>query len=42
MSTGLCEFICADTIDIFALLEQADEKLYMEKSAKKAKNGSYR
>ena len=42
MSTGLCEFICADTVDIFALLEQADEKLYMEKSAKKAKNGSYR
>ena len=42
MSTGICEFICSDDVDIFALLEQADEKLYMEKSAKKAKNGSYR
>lgn len=42
MSTGICEFICDDKVDIFALLEHADEKLYREKSAKKAKNGSYR
>ena len=42
MSTGICEFICSEDVDIFELLDQADEKLYMEKSAKKAKNGSYR
>ena len=42
MSVGICEFICSDTIDIFALLEEADEKLYVEKSEKKRKNGSYR
>ena len=42
MSVGVCEFICSADINIFDMLEQADEKLYMEKSAKKAKNGSYR
>ncbi|MBR6960170.1 MAG: GGDEF domain-containing protein, partial [Clostridiales bacterium] len=42
MSVGVCEFICSEDIDIFALLEQADEKLYVEKSMKKARNGSYR
>ena len=42
MSTGIYEFVCSDGIDIFELLDQADEKLYVEKSAKKAKNGSYR
>lgn len=42
MSVGVCEFICSDDVDIFALLEQADEKLYVEKSMKKARNGSYR
>ena len=42
MSTGVCEFICSENVDIFELLEQADEKLYIEKNLKKAKNGSYR
>ncbi|MBP5262130.1 MAG: GGDEF domain-containing protein [Clostridiales bacterium] len=42
MSTGICEFVCSDSVDVFELLNQADEKLYVEKSAKKAKNGSYR
>ena len=42
VSTGICEFTCGEGVDIYELLDQADEKLYVEKSAKKAKNGSYR
>ena len=42
MSLGVCEFECSDAIDIYDLLDQADEKLYVEKTAKKRKNGSYR
>jgi len=42
MSLGVCEFECSDSIDIYDLLDQADEKLYVEKTAKKRKNGSYR
>ena len=42
MSTGVYEFECSPDIDIYSVLDLADEKLYKEKSAKKAKNGSYR
>ncbi|SCW26885.1 diguanylate cyclase (GGDEF) domain-containing protein [Ruminococcaceae bacterium YRB3002] len=42
MSTGVFEFICSEDIDIYKMIDQADEKLYVEKMAKKAKNGSYR
>ena len=42
MSVGICEFVCSDSVDIFALLDQADEKLYVEKTAKKRLRGSYR
>lgn len=42
MSVGICEFVCSDAIDVFALLDQADEKLYVEKTAKKRLKGSYR
>ena len=42
MSVGICEFVCSDAIDVFALLDQADEKLYVEKTAKKRLRGSYR
>ena len=42
MSVGACEFICREDVDIYSLIDQADEKLYEEKRAKKAKNGSYR
>ncbi len=42
MSVGICEFVCSDRADIFALLEEADEKLYVEKTEKKRLRGSYR
>ncbi len=42
MSLGICDFECSESVDIYALLDQADEKLYIEKSEKKRKNGSYR
>nr|AHF24719.1 diguanylate cyclase (GGDEF) domain protein [uncultured bacterium Contig783] len=42
MSTGVYEFECAEDIDIYEILDLADEKLYQEKNEKKAKNGSYR
>ena len=42
MSVGICEFVCDDKADIYALLDKADEKLYTEKTEKKRKNGSYR
>ncbi len=41
-SVGVCGFECGDSVDIFELLDQADEKLYVEKTAKKRLNGSYR
>lgn len=42
VSVGVCGFECGDSVDIFELLDQADEKLYVEKTAKKRLNGSYR
>ncbi|MBO4636747.1 MAG: GGDEF domain-containing protein [Clostridiales bacterium] len=42
ISTGIYEFECSDEVDIYEILDLADEKLYQEKNAKKAKNGSYR
>lgn len=42
MSVGVFEFICGPDQDLYAILEKADEKLYIEKKAKKKKNGSYR
>lgn len=42
MSTGIYEFECSPNVDIYSVLDLADEKLYAEKTEKKAKNGSYR
>ena len=42
MSSGICEFQCGADINIHEVIERADEKLYKEKSEKKAKYGSYR
>ncbi len=42
MSTGICEFSCSADVDIYEVLDKADEKLYTEKTEKKAKYGSYR
>ena len=42
MSTGIHEFECHSGLDLYEILDLADEKLYKEKSEKKAKNGSYR
>ena len=42
MSSGICEFLCGAEIDIHEVIDRADEKLYKEKSDKKAKYGSYR
>ena len=42
MSTGICEFICGNDIDIHEIIDRADEKLYKEKAEKKEKYGSYR
>lgn len=42
MSTGVYEFECGPDIDIYDVLDIADEKLHTEKAEKKAKNGSYR
>ncbi len=42
MSMGIHEFECSPDVDLYQILDLADEKLYAEKSAKKAKNGSYR
>ncbi|MCQ2528398.1 MAG: GGDEF domain-containing protein [Saccharofermentans sp.] len=42
MSTGVYEFECSPDIDIYSVLDLADEKLYSEKTEKKKKNGSYR
>ena len=41
MSVGVCEFVCGEGVDIYGVIERADERLYEEKRAKKAKNGSY-
>lgn len=42
MSVGIHEFECSPDVNLYEILDLADEKLYAEKSAKKAKNGSYR
>lgn len=42
MSTGIAEFECSADIDLYDILDIADERLYDEKREKKAKNGSYR
>lgn len=40
MSTGICELLCEPALDISAVLETADKKLYIEKKAKKEKQKS--
>lgn len=42
MSTGYAEFTCGEDVDIYKILDIADQMLYAEKQAKKKKNGSYR
>ena len=42
ISAGIYEFECSPDIDLYEILDIADERLYAEKTAKKAKNGSYR
>ena len=42
MSTGVCEFVINVNLDIYEILDKADEKLYEEKREKKKKRGSYR
>jgi len=42
MSTGYCEFKCGEDVDMYKLLDIADQMLYEEKQEKKKKNGSYR
>lgn len=42
MSTGICEFECGPEIDLYEILDVADERLYEEKDEKKRKRGSYR
>ncbi len=42
MSTGVYEFVCSPEIDIYEILDLADEKLYAEKNEKKARRGTYR
>ena len=42
MSTGIHEFTCDPSVNIYEILDLADEKLYNEKKAKKEVNGSYR
>ncbi len=37
MSLGICEILCSKDMDIESVLEQADQKLYVEKKAKKEK-----
>lgn len=37
MSLGICEVPCSKNLDIESVLEQADQKLYIEKKAKKEK-----
>lgn len=38
LSTGIYEFYCSSDIDIYQILDLADEKLYREKAEKKAGN----
>lgn len=42
MSTGYAEFKCGKDVDLYKLLDVADQMLYEEKQEKKKKNGSYR
>ena len=42
ISASIYEFECSPDIDLYEILDIADERLYAEKTAKKAKNGSYR
>lgn len=42
MSTGYCEFKCGEDVDLYKLLDIADQMLHEEKQEKKKKNGSYR
>ena len=42
MSTGFAEFKCGEDVDIYKLLDVADQMLYQEKQEKKKNNGSYR
>ena len=42
MSTGIYSFTCSAKVDIYDVINKADELLYDEKIKKKEKNGSYR
>ena len=42
MSTGIYSFKCSPKVDIYDVINKADELLYDEKIRKKEKNGSYR
>lgn len=42
MSVGIWEFECSPEIDLYDILDIADERLYQEKREKKKRNGSYR
>ena len=42
MSTGIYSFKCSAKVDIYDVINKADELLYDEKIKKKEKNGSYR
>ncbi len=42
MSVGIWEFECGPDVNLYEILDKADERLYNEKKNKKTKNGSYR
>lgn len=42
MSVGIWEFECSPEVDLYEILDIADERLYEEKREKKKKNGFYR
>lgn len=42
MSVGIWEFECGPEVDLYEILDIADELLYKDKNEKKRKNGSYR
>ncbi len=42
MSVGICEFECGKTVDLYDVLDIADENLYEEKRLRKEQQGTYR